>query len=54
LLLVGFNPLKATQPVHPTVAQADIRGLDTAVLVSVMWACLGLGSRVSGAACCRL
>jgi len=53
-LFVGFNPLKATQPVHPTVAQADMRGLDTAVLVSVMWACLGLGSRVSGAACCRL
>lgn len=32
------NPLRTTQPVHPTVAQADMRGLDTAVLVSVMWA----------------
>lgn len=45
--LDGANSLKATQPVQPTVAQADIRGSDTAVLVSVMWACLGLGTRVS-------
>jgi len=52
--LVGVNSLKATQPVHSTVAQADIRGLDTAVLGSVMWACLTLIARVSVGACCRL
>lgn len=47
--LMSPNLLKAAQPTRSTVAQADIRGLDTAVLVSVHAPIRGLGTRVSDA-----